>query len=70
MKHALDRDLQITLAQLDTEHEATEELVEEKIEVCHHLTHELDQELSDTGAHVNPQELGNPENTFKKFRLH
>lgn len=70
MKRTLDEDLQITLTQLDMEHEATEKLVEEKIEDCHHLTHELDQELSNIGAQVNPQELGNQVNTFKKFRLH
>lgn len=54
MKRALDEDLWITLTQLDTEHEATEKLLEERIEACYHLTQELDQELSNTGAHVKP----------------
>lgn len=54
MKRALDEDLRITLTQLDTEHEATEKLLEERIEACYHLTQELDQELSNTGAHVEP----------------
>lgn len=56
MKRVLDEDLRITLTQLDTEHEATEKLVEERIEDCYHLTQELDQELSNMGARVKTQE--------------
>ncbi|XP_028331638.1 probable E3 ubiquitin-protein ligase TRIML1 isoform X2 [Gouania willdenowi] len=50
MKRVLDEDLRITLTQLDTEFEATEKLVEEKIEDCYHLTQELDQELMNAGT--------------------
>ncbi|XP_044033614.1 E3 ubiquitin-protein ligase TRIM39 isoform X1 [Siniperca chuatsi] len=57
MKRVLDEDLRITLNQLDTEHEATEKLVEERIEDCYHLTQELDQELSNIGAQVKTQEI-------------
>ncbi|XP_023281812.1 E3 ubiquitin-protein ligase TRIM39-like [Seriola lalandi dorsalis] len=52
MKRVLDEDLRITLTQLDTEHEATEKLVEERIEDCYHLTQELNQELDNLSAHV------------------
>lgn len=57
MKRVLDEDLRITLTQLDTEHEATEKLMEERIEDCYHLTQELDQELSNIGAQVTKQEV-------------
>ncbi|XP_074475488.1 E3 ubiquitin-protein ligase TRIM21 isoform X2 [Sebastes fasciatus] len=50
MKRVLDEDLRITLTQLDTEFEATERLVEDRIEDCYRLTQELDQELSNIGA--------------------
>ncbi|KAF7666536.1 hypothetical protein LDENG_00102950 [Lucifuga dentata] len=50
MKRILDEDLRITLTQLDTEQEAIEKLVEEKVEDCHHLTQELDQELENISA--------------------
>ncbi|KAG7227924.1 hypothetical protein INR49_013718 [Caranx melampygus] len=50
MKRVLDEDLRITLTQLDTEHEATERLVEERIEDCFHLTQELNQELDNLSA--------------------
>lgn len=56
MKRVLDEDLRITLTQLDTEHEATERLVEERMEDCYHLTQELDRELSNAGAQMKPQE--------------
>ncbi|KAI3365250.1 hypothetical protein L3Q82_010335, partial [Scortum barcoo] len=52
MKRVLDEDLRITLTQLDTEHEATEKLVEERIEDCYQLTQELDKELCNMGAQV------------------
>ncbi|XP_042254225.1 E3 ubiquitin-protein ligase TRIM39 isoform X2 [Thunnus albacares] len=52
MKRVLDEDLRITLTQLDTEHEAIEKLVEERIEDCYHLTQELDQELANISAQV------------------
>lgn len=52
MKRVLDEDLRITLTQLDTEHEATEKLMEERIEDCYHLTQELDQELANISAQV------------------
>lgn len=52
MKRVLDEDLRITLTQLDTEHEATERLVEERIEDCYHLTQELNQELDNLSAQV------------------
>jgi len=52
MKRVLDEDLRITLTQLDTEHEATEKLVEDKIEDCYHLTQELDQELANISNEV------------------
>nr|XP_020506849.1 E3 ubiquitin-protein ligase TRIM39-like [Labrus bergylta] len=58
MKRVLDDDLRITLTQLDTEHEATEKLVEDRIEECYHLTQELDQEMSDALAKIKTQELG------------
>ncbi|XP_029312758.1 LOW QUALITY PROTEIN: tripartite motif-containing protein 16-like protein [Cottoperca gobio] len=57
MKRVLDEDLRITLTQLDVEYEATEKLVEDRIEDCYHLTQELDQELSKIGAHVKPPEI-------------
>lgn len=57
MRRALDDDLRITLTQLDTEHEATEKLLEERIEACNHLTQELDQELCNTGAHMKPVQV-------------
>ncbi|XP_045924667.1 E3 ubiquitin-protein ligase TRIM39 [Micropterus dolomieu] len=50
MKRVLDEDLRITLTHLDTEHAATTKFVEERIEDCYHLTQELDQELSNSGA--------------------
>uniref|UniRef100_UPI0037E8B409 E3 ubiquitin-protein ligase TRIM39 n=1 Tax=Semicossyphus pulcher TaxID=241346 RepID=UPI0037E8B409 len=56
MKRVLDEDLRITLTQLDTEHEATEKLVEDRIEECYHLTQELDQELTNSGPMVKTQE--------------
>ncbi|KAM3591365.1 uncharacterized protein V6R79_000764 [Siganus canaliculatus] len=56
MKRVLDEDLRITLTQLDTEHEATEKLVEDRIEHCYRLTQELDQELSDIDAQVKSPE--------------
>lgn len=46
MKKVLDEDLQITLTQLDMEFEATERLLEDRMECCYHLTQELDQELA------------------------
>lgn len=52
MKRVLDEDLRITLTQLDTEHEATEKLVEERIEDCYQLTQELNQELDNLRALV------------------
>ncbi|KAM7381609.1 hypothetical protein PAMA_012447 [Pampus argenteus] len=52
MKRVLDEDLRITLTQLDTEHKATDKLVEERIEDCYHLTQELDQELANIKAQV------------------
>ncbi|XP_059180730.1 E3 ubiquitin-protein ligase TRIM39 [Centropristis striata] len=55
MKRVLDEDLRITLTQLDIECEATEKLVEDRIEDCYHLTQELDQELSNI-AKVKTQE--------------
>lgn len=63
MKRTLDEDLQITLTQMDMEHEATEKLVEERIQDCYHLTQELDRKLSNIGAQVKPQELGIQVNT-------
>lgn len=54
MKRALDEDLRTTLTQLDTEHEATEQFLKGRIEACYHLTQELDQELSNTGADFKP----------------
>ncbi len=63
MKRVLDEDLRITLTQLDTEHEATEKLVEERIDDCYHLTQELDQELSNMGAQVKTQETDIQVNT-------
>lgn len=56
MKRVLDEDLRITLTQLDTEQEATEKLVEDKIEECYHLTQELEKEMSNTSAEVKTQE--------------
>ncbi|XP_039990259.1 probable E3 ubiquitin-protein ligase TRIML1 isoform X1 [Xiphias gladius] len=52
MKRILDEDLRITLTQLDTEHEAMEKLVEERMEDCYHLTQELNQELDNLDAYV------------------
>nr|XP_046233221.1 E3 ubiquitin-protein ligase TRIM39 [Scatophagus argus] len=57
MKRVLDEDLRITLTQLDTELDATEKLVEERIEDCYRLTQELDLELSNIEAQVKTQEL-------------
>ncbi|XP_054455533.1 E3 ubiquitin-protein ligase TRIM21 [Anoplopoma fimbria] len=57
MKRVLDEDLRITLTQLDIEYEATEKLLEDRIEDCYHLTQELDQELSNIGAQVKTQEI-------------
>lgn len=57
MKRVLDEDLRITLTQLDTEHEATEKLVEDRIEDCYHLTQELDQELSNIGAKTQENDI-------------
>ncbi|TNN67705.1 E3 ubiquitin-protein ligase TRIM21 [Liparis tanakae] len=57
MKRVLDEDLKITLTQLDTEYEATEKLVEDRIEECYHLTQELDRELSDISARAKTQEF-------------
>ncbi|KAM6897405.1 LOW QUALITY PROTEIN: zinc-binding protein A33 [Xenentodon cancila] len=65
MKRVLDQDLQITLTQLDTEHKATEKLLEEKIEECYHLTQELDQEL----AEVKTQETDVKVNTKNIIRI-
>lgn len=56
MKRILDEDLQITLTQLDIELEATEKLVEDRIEECYHLTQELDQELSNIEAKEKTQD--------------
>uniref|UniRef100_A0A671WW51 Si:ch211-28p3.4 n=2 Tax=Sparus aurata TaxID=8175 RepID=A0A671WW51_SPAAU len=56
MKRVLDEDLRITLTQLDAEHDATEKLVEDRIEECYHLTQELDQELSNIAAQMKKQE--------------
>jgi len=39
----------------DTEYEATEKLVEDRIEERYHLTQELDQELSDMSARAKKQ---------------
>ncbi|XP_042364165.1 E3 ubiquitin-protein ligase TRIM39, partial [Plectropomus leopardus] len=61
MKRVLDEDLRITLTQLDTECEATEKSVEDRIEECYHLTQELDQELSNIGANVKTQDIQNAE---------
>lgn len=55
MKKVLDEDLHITLTQLDTECEASEKLVEDRIEECYHLTQQLDQELSNVDAQVKTQ---------------
>ncbi|KAF0025463.1 hypothetical protein F2P81_022344 [Scophthalmus maximus] len=52
MKRVLDEDLHITLTQLDTEREAVERLVEERIEVCRHLSQDLNLELDNLSAHV------------------
>ncbi|XP_071385945.1 E3 ubiquitin-protein ligase TRIM39 [Centroberyx affinis] len=52
MRRILDEDLRITLTQLDMEHEATEKLVEERMEDCYHLTQDLDQELANISAQV------------------
>ncbi|XP_053197033.1 E3 ubiquitin-protein ligase TRIM39 [Scomber japonicus] len=52
MKRVLDEDLRITLTQLDAEHDATEKLVEDRIEDCYQLTQELDQELANISAQV------------------
>ncbi|XP_068440072.1 E3 ubiquitin-protein ligase TRIM21 [Clinocottus analis] len=57
MKRVLDEDLKITLTQLDTEYEATEKLMEDRIEDCYHLTQELDQELSNISAQVKTEEI-------------
>ncbi|XP_072229010.1 probable E3 ubiquitin-protein ligase TRIML1 [Leuresthes tenuis] len=67
MKRVLDEDLRITLAQLDTEHEATEKLVEDKIEDCYHLTQELDQELAKISNEVKTNGSDIQVNT--KFRI-
>ncbi|KAM9716807.1 E3 ubiquitin-protein ligase TRIM21 isoform 3-T3 [Menidia menidia] len=56
MKRVLDEDLRITLAQLDTEHEATEKVVEDKMEDCYHLTQELDQLLASISTVVKTQQ--------------
>ncbi|XP_032358845.1 E3 ubiquitin-protein ligase TRIM39 [Etheostoma spectabile] len=55
MTRVLDEDLQITLTQLDTEHEAMEKLLEDRIEDCYHFTRELDQEMFDIGANLKTQ---------------
>ncbi|KAF1373846.1 hypothetical protein PFLUV_G00243170 [Perca fluviatilis] len=57
MKRVLDEDLRITLTQLDTEYEAMEKLLEDRIEDCYHLTQELDQEMFNIGANVKTQEI-------------
>ena len=74
MKRVLDEDLRITLTQLDAEHEATEKLVEDKIEECYHLTQELDQELSNIAAQMKKQETDIQVNirifSSSEFNLH
>ncbi|XP_041670931.1 E3 ubiquitin-protein ligase TRIM39 [Cheilinus undulatus] len=56
MKRILDEDLRITLTQMDTEHDATEKLVEDRIEDCYLLTQELDEEISDISARLKTEE--------------
>lgn len=69
MKRVLDEDLRITLTQLDTEHEATEKLIEERIEDCYRVTQELDQELANVSAQVkkDTQEVYMQVNTNPKW---
>ncbi|KAM7370774.1 hypothetical protein PAMP_010295 [Pampus punctatissimus] len=71
MKRVLDEDLRITLTQLDTEHKATEKLVEERIDDCYHLTQELDQELANIKAQVenDTQEVNMQMDEFKNEQL-
>ncbi|XP_051529976.1 probable E3 ubiquitin-protein ligase TRIML1 isoform X1 [Myxocyprinus asiaticus] len=52
MKRILDEDLRITLSQLDTEAEAMERTVEDRIEKCYHLTQEIDQQLAELSAQL------------------
>lgn len=63
MKRVLDEDLRITLTQLDVEHEATEKLLEERIEDCYHLTQELEQQMSSISAQIKRQEADIQVNT-------
>lgn len=65
MKRILDEDLRITLTQLDTEYEATEKYVEDRIEECYLLTQELDQELSKIDEKT--QEIDIQVNTNSQF---
>ncbi|KAM3859956.1 zinc-binding protein A33 [Diretmus argenteus] len=57
MRRVLDEDLRITLAQLDMEHEATERLVEERMDHCYQLTQQLDQELGNISAQLCDSQL-------------
>ncbi|KAL3051496.1 hypothetical protein OYC64_001694 [Pagothenia borchgrevinki] len=66
MKRVLDEDLRITLTQLDTEYEATEKYVEDRIEDCYHLIQELDQELSKIDVKTQEIDIQNAE-TEKKI---
>lgn len=68
MKRVLDEDLRITLTQLDVEHEATEKLLEERIEDCYHLTQELEQQMSRISAQIKRQEADIQVNTWKASR--
>lgn len=69
MKRVLDEDLRITLTQLDTEYEAMEKLLEDRIEDCYHLTQELDQEMFNIGANVKTQEIDIQVNTRTNLKF-
>ncbi|KAM9716806.1 E3 ubiquitin-protein ligase TRIM21 isoform 2-T2 [Menidia menidia] len=69
MKRVLDEDLRITLAQLDTEHEATEKVVEDKMEDCYHLTQELDQLLASISTVVKTQQGNIQQNEERDKRI-
>ncbi|TRY60328.1 hypothetical protein DNTS_013662 [Danionella cerebrum] len=47
MKRVLDEDLRITLSLLDTETEAMERTLEDRIEKCYRLTQEIDEQLAE-----------------------
>ncbi|XP_078019848.1 tripartite motif-containing protein 60 isoform X1 [Epinephelus lanceolatus] len=69
MKKVLDEDLHITLTQLDTECEASEKLVEDRIEECYHLTQQLDQELSNVDAQVKTQNAETEKRVSETLKL-